>query len=112
MVLTTPSSGLGTSIAAFSVSSSTTGWSLRMRSPTFTRTLTKSPWVTFSPSSGSLTSVGIRSSLCKSGVGLFGVDFKFLNRLLDARALELSVVGQLLQRRKRDEARIHLEKVA
>src|SRR5262245_25816522 len=55
--LTTPATDDGTSIVALSVSSSTTGWSRAMVSPTLTSTRVTSPEATFSPSSGILNSV-------------------------------------------------------
>src|SRR6185503_10989945 len=55
--LTTPATEDGTSIVALSVSSSSTGCSRAIVSPTFTSTLVTSPVATFSPSSGTLNSV-------------------------------------------------------
>ncbi len=55
--LTTPATDDGTSIVALSVSSSMTGWSCIMVSPTATNTFTTFPDSMFSPSSGNFSSV-------------------------------------------------------
>src|SRR5690349_11816429 len=55
--LTTPATDDGTSIVALSVSSSSTGCSFLIVSPTLTSTRVTSPVATFSPSSGTLNSV-------------------------------------------------------
>ena len=57
--LTTPATDEGTSIVALSVSSSRTGWSIAIVSPTLTSTRVTSPPATFSPSSGTLNSVNL-----------------------------------------------------
>src|ERR1700730_5740369 len=63
---TTPETGDGTSMVAFSVSSSRRGSSLATVSPTLTRIFVRSPESTFSPSSGSLIVVVTDSVLVNS----------------------------------------------
>src|SRR5229473_6432997 len=58
---TRPATDEGTSIVALSVSSSRTDCSFATVSPGLTRTRSTSPLVTFSPSSGSLKSVGTKN---------------------------------------------------
>ena len=59
---------------------------------------------------------GARSSLdrdvVRNRVGLLGVDAEFGDGFLDHRGLNLALAHQLVQRRQRDEPRIHFEEIA
>src|SRR5688572_13183583 len=121
----------GTSIVALSVSSSRRGWSFSIRSPTLTRTRTTSPFSTFSPSSGSVNSTGIRisgshwsepgssparvgwaqGSLNECRISLLSIDPQVLERLLDDLGVEAFLPKQCRQRRRRHMLGIHLEEV-
>src|ERR1700683_81374 len=45
-------------------------------------------------------------------VGLFDINLEILDRLLDHRSLNFPFAQQFMERRQRDEARVHLEEVA
>src|SRR6185436_13927660 len=92
-----------------------------MVSPGLTITRTTSPFSTFSPSSGSFSSV----AMCKSArrarkprppsgdrrILLVRVDFEFLECLLDRLRVDLALPMQCGKRRSRDVPRVHFEEV-
>src|SRR6187401_2412066 len=92
-----------------------------MVSPGLTSTRTTSPFSTFSPSSGSFSSVAIGKSARRarkprppSGdrrILLVRVDFEFLECLLDRLCVDLTLAMQCGERRSRDVARVHFKEV-
>src|SRR5262249_54469218 len=109
MSFTAPATDDGTSIVALSVSSSRTAWSFAIVSPGETSTRTTSPAVTLSPSSRSVKAVAMGS--VPGRIWLVGIDPEVQHGLRHDAAIELSVLGQLRQRRQRDEAAVDLEEL-
>src|SRR6476661_5050456 len=107
---TTPSEGDGISIVALSDSSVISDCSLATASPGLTSTSMTATSLK-SPMSGTTTWVISRCS-CRRGIGLFGIDAVFLDRLGHLLRLQLTLVGERLQRRHRHEVAIDLEEVA
>src|SRR5438132_4561700 len=114
----TPEIGEGTSMVAFSVSSSNSGWSLEIVSPAETRILVRSPESTFSPSSGSLMVVVTAGVLCeilalRNHLINFGrINLHLLDGFLHDRWFDNLLPGEFIQSGQSDEARVHLKKIS
>src|SRR5262245_16059417 len=112
-----------------------TFWLAEIVSPSWTNTLSTSPDSTFSPRSGSLNSMAIRTSLpvwsariCAilercllcidarprraagdlrgPGVDLFGIDLELANALRDERLFNFTLLRELVERRGRHQLRV------